>query len=318
MSNNSAGGAPKDKGWLYSDVHDRPYPLKNPPPRMSIFKFGPFGDVVANLGKLVAQIVLSIILFIMLFILLVPRPEQWGGDQIYLAVAEIVKLIFITISVFIVVKAADESDIVTLGLRLNRQGFSDFLFGFAIVFSIFAIEFLVYLSANWITVEHPAWESRSFASVFWNLIAVLLIFVFVGWSEELFSRGFQLRIISKGLNRPLGIIISSAIFSYLHRNNPGITIRDLCFIFLFGVIMCFAYVRSGQLWLAMGIHAGWDFFVTIFWGVPISDLRLFHLFDIRLSYQPAFYFLMSIIELTMMMILIRAYTLDRKVEITDW
>lgn len=318
MSDNSGGDSPKDKGWLYSDVYDRPYPLKNPPPRMSIFRFGPFGDVLANLGKLVAQIVLSIILFTMLFILLVPGPERWGGDQIYLAVSEIVKLICTTISVFIVIKAADESDIVTLGLRLNRRGFSDFLFGFAIVFLIFAIEFLVYLAAGWLKVEYAAWESRSFASVFWNLIAVLLIFIFVGWSEELLSRGFHLRIVSKGLNRPLGIILSSAIFAYSHRSNLGITKSDLFFIFIFGVIMCFAYLRSGQLWLAMGIHAGWDFFVTIFWGVPISDLRLFHLFDIRLSYQPAFYFLMSMIELAMMMILVLAYTLDRKVEMSDW
>lgn len=318
VSNNSVDGSPKDKSWLHSDIYDRSSPVKKPLPRTSISKFGSFGDAMSSLGKLVGQVVLYIILFTMLFILLVPGPEGWGSDQIYLAIAELVKLTCLTISVFIVIKAFDESEIVELGLKLNRRGLSDFLFGFTIILLIFVFEFVVYWVSGWLKIEHPAWETQSFTSVFWNMIAVLLIFIFVGWSEELFSRGFHLRLISKGLNRPLGIILSSAIFSYFHRNNSGITKLDLFFIFVFGVIMCFALLRSGQLWLAMGIHTGWDFFVAIFWGVPISDLRLFHLFDIKLSYQPAFYFLMRIIELAAMMILIRAYTANRKVEINDW
>ncbi len=318
MSNNGMDKSNKEKSWLHSDIYDRPSSVKNPIPRKSIFKFGSFRDVISNFGKWIAQITLYTMIFPVLSILLWPGPSGWGGDQIYLALAEIIKLVSFTISVFIITKFFDDSDIVEIGLKLNRQGFSDFLFGYTIIFLIFALKFLLYWGSGLAKIEHFAWETRSFASVLWNMMAVLVIFIFTGWSEEILSRGFHLRIISKGLNRPLGIILSSAIFSYLHHNNPGITTGEYFSHFIFGIIMSFAFLRTGQLWLAMGLHASWDFSVAIFTGTPLSDLKIFHLFNITLSSQPAFYFLINMLSLAAIIILIRAYTLRRKVEIVDW
>jgi len=318
MSDNNIDSPKKDKSWLHSDIYDRPNVTKNLLPRLSIFKFGSFRDFISNLGKWVGQITLYAMIFPVLSILLFPGPAAWGGDQIYLAVAEVVKLTSFTVSVFLIIKVFDDSNIVEIGLKLNRQGFLDFLFGYTIIFLIFAFKFLLYWGAGLAKIEHFAWETRSFASVLWNMTAVLVIFIFVGWSEEILSRGFHLRIISKGLNRPLGIILSSAIFSYLHHDNPGITTEEYFSHFIFGIIMSFAFLRTGQLWLAMGLHTSWDFSVAIFTGTPLSDLKLFHLFDITLSSQPAFYFLINMLSLAAIIILIREYTLQRKVEIVDW
>lgn len=317
MPGNETKGPNKDKSWLHSDIYDRPAVTKSPIPRTSIFKFGSFVDVLTNGGKLIGQILISGFLFVMLLILFAD-PAMKNNDQYFLAIYEIVGLICTTISVFLAVRIFDGSDIADIGLQLNRRALIDFLFGFTIIFLIIALEFLMLWASGFLKMEHTAWETQSFASVSWNIFVILLIFIFVGWNEELLSRGFHLRIISKGLNRPLGIILSSAIFSYAHRNNSEATLNYFVFIFLFGVIMSFALLRTSQLWLAMGIHAGWDFFVTIFWGTPISDLRLFHLFDIKLAYHPIFYFMLEIFNLAIITTLICLYTSRRKAEILDW
>jgi len=317
MSDNNVDSPKKEKGWLYSDIYDKPNIEKNPLPRLSIFKFGSFGDVLTNGGKLVVQGLISSFLFIMLLLLLVAAATE-NNDQYFLAAYEIVALVCTTISVFLVVKIFDDSNISELGLQLNRQAFLDFLFGFIIIFLIFALEFLFLWATGLLKIEHIAWETQSVASILPKIFGVLLIFIFVGWNEELLSRGFHLRIISKGLNRPLGIILSSAIFSYAHHNNPEATPGYLLFIFIFGVMLSLAFLRTGQLWLAVGLHAGWDFCVTIFGGTAISDLKLFHLFEYRLEYNPLFYLFIKIIILSIILILIRVYTSNRNVGIPSW
>ncbi len=132
--------------------------------------------------------------------------------------------------------------------------------GLFISFSLLAIQFLFYQALGWTAIVGFAWQNMSLGNVLWNLIATFIIFSFTGWSEELLSRGYHLPDFSNGFNKFLGILLSSLIFTYLHHNNKGITIGDLIFIFLFGVLMSYAFFRTGQLWLAIGLHAGWDFF----------------------------------------------------------
>lgn len=313
MSDNNVDDPQKDKSWLQSEIYNRYHAARTP--RTSLFKFGTPQDLLTNVGKLAGQGFISFVLFWILAILLVPGPAEWGGDQIYLAVAEIVKLVCFTISVFLMIRVADDSYIEDLGLKINPKTLADFLFGFGIVLSLFLIEFFVYWILGWIKIEHVAWETRSFSNILWNILAVLLIFTFTGWSEEILSRGYHLRIISKGLNRPLGILLSSIYFSYLHRNNPDITPFGLFFIFLFGLVMCSAFLSSYQLWLAMGIHAGWDFCVAILWGTPISGLKIFHLFDFTISHYSG---LFEILELIIIAVAIRLYTSKRPKDTRDW
>jgi membrane protease YdiL (CAAX protease family) len=148
----------------------------------------------------------------------------------------------------------------------------------------------------------------------------LVIFCFVGWSEELLSRGFHFRVFSKGLNLPLGVILSSLYFSYLHRHNPGASFDYLLFIFVAGLMFSFAFLRTGQLWLAMGLHAGWDFFITVIFNEGgINRLKIFSLMDIRYVNFPARY--IAVIELFLLgviTLLVYFYTINRKPEPLEW
>src|SRR5581483_12152378 len=313
MSNNGIDDPNKDKTWLHSEIYDWPDEAKNKLPRTSILKFGSFGDLFSNAGKLIGQSLISWFLSLFFLILLID-PVLRHDDQSFVLYSELIKLTCFTISVFLAIRIFDDSNPVDIGLKVNRRAIQDFAFGFILIFFIFAFLFLLELISGWIRIEGAAWDTHSPSDILSSLLLNLIIFVFVGWSEELLSCGFQLRIISKGLNRPLAIILSSAVFSYMHRYNPETSTFYFIFLFLFGILMCFVYLRTGQLWLAIGLHTGWDFFGgVVFWQTPpIFGSGIFHLLDESLAYLPSPNKIFEVPVLITLALIVYFYTANRK------
>lgn len=311
----------KDKSWPHSDIYARPSASNSHAPRTSIFQFGTFGDFISNAGKLLGQ---SIVFYTIFFMVGIPLflffgPKEWFGDQVYLAVREIVRLICYTISVFMVAKVLDDSEIADLGLKINRRAVHDFFAGLTIVLIILFMHFLLSLGAGWIVIQDFVWQRMSLGGVLGNILVTFIIFCFVGWSEELLSRGFHFRVFSKGLNLPLGVILSSLYFSYMHRNNPGASFDYLLFVFVAGLIFSFAFLRTGQLWLAMGLHTGWDFFITVIFNEGgINGLKIFSLMDIGYVNYPTRHLVFDLFLLGAITLLVYLYTINRKLEPLEW
>lgn len=321
MSNSDLEEHKKDENWRHSNNFAWSSPSASQGPRASIFQFGTFGDFISNAGKLFGQRILFYVLFFIVGLpLLFFGPEELGGDQAYLAFHEIVKLVCYSISVFFAVKVFDGSEIVELGLKLNRRAFYDFLAGLAIVYIVFFIYFMLSEQAGWLVVQGVAWQHMTTTGILGNILITFIIFCFVGWSEELLSRGFHLRVISKGLNLPLGIILSSAYFSIMHRDNPGgVSFDYLLFVFIAGLMLSFAFLRTGQLWLAIGLHAGWNFFGTVIFSVgSLAGLKIFSVMDIRYVNLPTRFIVIEIFLLAAAALLVYFYTINRKPEPLDW
>ena len=320
MSNSDPDKHKKDKSWLHSDIYAKPSPSVNQVPRTSIFQFGTFGDLISTAGKLLVQNIVYYMIFFMVGIPLFFGPRELGGDQSFLAFHEIVRLICYTISVAFAVKVFDSGEIADLGLKLNRRAFHDFLAGLTIVFIVLSMSFLLSLGAGWMVIQDFVWQRMSLAGVLGNILVTFVIFCFLGWSEELLSRGFHLRVISKGLNLPLGVILSSLYFSYMHRDNPGGESFDyLLYIFLAGLMLSCAFLCTGQLWLAIGLHAGWDFFNVVFFSDGgLGGLKIFSLMDIRYVNFPTRNMVIQLFLLAVITILIYLYTLNRKPELLEW
>jgi hypothetical protein len=307
-----------NKGWLHSDIYDNPGTGASPRARTSILKFGSLQGLLTNAGKLLGQYLMYLFLFAFLRLLLID-PAMRHEDQYYFAAQEIVKLFCITVSVFLAVKVLDDSDLASLGLKLDRAALKDFLVGVGLMLILNGAEFLVLVGTGALKIVGVAWAALPPATVFWSNLGTLVGVLLLGWSEELASRGFHLRIISRGLNRPLGVILSSAMFAYMHHDNPEFGTGYAIFVFLFGITMSLAFLQSGSLWLAIGLHAGWDFFTAELWGGAISGLRLAHLLDVRLTgYAPLLMFGLDLASLLMLAIAVRLYTRRRRLEVSDW
>jgi membrane protease YdiL (CAAX protease family) len=116
-----------------------------------------------------------------------------------------------------------------------------------------------------------------------NTLLFLVIFIFVGWNEELLSRGYHLQTLASGINLTWGVIISSAVFGLLHLGNPGATWVSTTGIFLAGIFLAYGYVRTKQLWFSIGLHIGWNFFEGVVFGFPVSGLDIYALTRIQVT-----------------------------------
>lgn len=201
----------------------------------------------------------------------------------FMLLAIIAETIAVTVSVFLARRFLDRRSIESLGLTLNLQALYDLVVGILITLLQMGLIYLLMSRLGWITFEGFAWEFDPIGLVIRNTLLFFLIFVGVGWSEELLSRGYHLQTIASGLNLFWGVVISSAIFGVLHLANPNATWLSAVGIFLAGLLFAYGYLRTRQLWLPIGMHLGWNFFEGVVFGFPVSGLDIYPLTRIQVD-----------------------------------
>ena len=170
----------------------------------------------------------------------------------------------------------DRRSMTSLGLRWSRQSGVDLIAGFFTPGLLLGLIFVLYLLLGWLKVDGYAW-TQSGSSPLQGLLMGLLMFIAVGIQEELLSRGYHLQNLIDGLSLPWGVVGSSAIFAALHLANPHSGLLPLLGIFAAGMLFAFAWLRTRQLWLAIGLHIGWNFFEGTIYGFPVSGTPAFSL-----------------------------------------
>jgi|SRR5580704_409948 membrane protease YdiL (CAAX protease family) len=99
-----------------------------------------------------------------------------------------------------------------------------------------------------------------------------LAFVIVGLAEEFAFRGYLQFTLTTGIGFWPSAILTSGLFGLAHASNPGESKFGLLSVVCFGLLFCLILRRTGNLWWAVGFHAGWDWGQTFFYGVPDSGL----------------------------------------------
>jgi uncharacterized protein len=187
------------------------------------------------------------------------------------------EIIIFTAVTWIARRFIDRRSFASLGLHLNRQALPDVLFGIAIGAVLMGLIYAFEAAAGWLNFEGWAWESMPSTSVITQLIAALLLYLGVGYSEELLSRGYHLQNLWAGLNLPLALLISSGVFAALHLGNPNADWVSTLGIFFAGFFLAYGYLRTSELWIPIGVHIGWNFFQGTIFGFPVSGTQGFHL-----------------------------------------
>lgn len=101
-------------------------------------------------------------------------------------------------------------------------------------------------------------------------------FVIVGLGEEFAFRGYLQYTLTTGMGFWPAAFLLSGLFGLAHAGNPGESKFGLLSVVCFGVLFCLFLRRTGNLWLAVGFHAGWDWGQTFFYGVSDSGLAPYH------------------------------------------
>jgi membrane protease YdiL (CAAX protease family) len=191
-----------------------------------------------------------------------------------------IALVSITASVFLSRRFIDRRTFVSLGLKIDRNAIEDVLAGFLIPALMMALIFLLERTFGWTEYIGILTEPTPLETARVILVSGLVPFIIVGWQEELLSRGYHLQNLEDGINLPWAVVLSSVVFGAIHLNNPNSEqfIMVILGTSLGGVFFAFAYIRTRQLWLPIGLHIGWNFFEGPIFGFPVSGLQADGLF----------------------------------------
>ena len=123
------------------------------------------------------------------------------------------------------------------------------------------IGIIALLGGYTVTGTHPA-------SV---LLPSLVMAVQSGVTEEVVARGILFRVLEEWLGTWAALAISSALFGLGHIGNPHATVWSAVAIAVeAGTLLAAAYLVTRRLWLAIGLHAAWNFTQGGIFGVAVS------------------------------------------------
>lgn len=195
------------------------------------------------------------------------RPQGAGGDPLQLVAIE--AFLFLVVLFFTwVMSRLERRQMGVYGLPLQRSLLKSFVTGW--VFWGFLPLTLLLLAMRGLQVFYFGNVALHGAEIFRYALVWGVMFLFVGLFEEYFTRGYMLYTLADGIGFWPAAILLALLFGYGHMGNPGesrIGIVDVC---LFAVFASVTLRLTGNLWLAVGAHAGWDWGESFFYGVNDS------------------------------------------------
>lgn len=102
-------------------------------------------------------------------------------------------------------------------------------------------------------------------------VSAVLLFGAVG--EEMLFRGYAFQLLAGYMGAWATILPFAVLFAYPHLFNPNQSILGLLNTFLWGIVLGWAFLRSGDLWLPIGLHAGWNISLALL-GVNLSGFTM--------------------------------------------
>ena len=230
--------------------------------------------------RLLAHLVLLVVLYVTIGIFLGPLQVIFGLQESYTALFlfdAIAALIAITASIFLARRRFDKRTFTSLGLVWNRRAARDLLAGIGITGLIMSLIYAAEAALGWLRFDAFAWQSEAPGAIAGNLLLYLVIYLAVGWQEELLCRGYWLQNLSERLGAGWGVLISSWIFALLHAFNPNSSPAAVFMLIASGLFLACGYLRTRQLWLPIGLHIGWNFFEGPVFGFAVSGTSPFRL-----------------------------------------
>jgi membrane protease YdiL (CAAX protease family) len=98
------------------------------------------------------------------------------------------------------------------------------------------------------------------------LVSIVLLFGSVG--EEMLFRGYGFQVLVKAIGPFATVLPMGVLFGLAHSQNLHFTWLALFNTVLWGVLLGYAFLLSGDLWLPVGLHFGWN------WILPLLGANL--------------------------------------------
>lgn len=180
------------------------------------------------------------------------------------------------LAALITLRIIDEKRPSEMGLISFRRGFRDFIFGLLLGAVLMTLIFVLLLAFGQVSLVNglsaPVWSHFLWSG--------LILYIFVGFAEEIFFRGYCMTALKQTGHTWVVVIVSSLIFSIAHGLNPNVSVLGLANIFIVGLLFAFMFLKTGNLWLPIGFHISWNYFQGSIFGFPVSGTEPHGIYNI--------------------------------------
>jgi len=162
------------------------------------------------------------------------------------------------------------------GHKFTRYGYGgrnrvrNFLIGLVAGIAFLGIILLIMQGAGAATLGMPSFDPSKlvyFASIYGVLFVAVAIF------EETSMRGYALVELVRAISFWPAAILLGVLFGAAHLGNGASEgYVGAATAGLFGVAMAYSFLKTGSLWYALGLHAGWDYAESYIFGTSDSGL----------------------------------------------
>ena len=158
-----------------------------------------------------------------------------------------------------------------LGFALSRDALRETLSGLGFGAALIALAtVLLLITGSIVFIPDEGSAVDYLTSLGWTLIFFWLAAAY----EEIWFRGYGFQALVEGIGPWPAAIATSTLFSLLHAGNPNFGPAAFANIFLAGVMLAMAYLRTRSLWFVTALHAGWNWAMASLFAFPVSGLTM--------------------------------------------
>ncbi|MGH7476510.1 MAG: lysostaphin resistance A-like protein [Longimicrobiales bacterium] len=226
-------------------------------------------------GRALLRLALFVALFVPLWLAvaglaawLAPRLVGTGMPAL-LSVQGIGMLVAALVAGWLVLALVERQPPAALGFGLRRPIAAELGLGLALgVGMLVAVLLPLLLTGRIAFVGEPG----TFGGVMAAWAGGLVLLALPAAAEEALFRGYPFRAMVQAFGAPGAVLALSALFAIAHANNPAVGELALLNIVLAGVLLSLAFLWTGSLWFATGLHLGWNWAVGSLADLPVSGL----------------------------------------------
>lgn len=167
----------------------------------------------------------------------------------------------------VMLRAVDGRPFGALGFALEPRAARDSVLGFGVGGGLLGAAVLLLAvagTARWVADDGHVAEYAV------SLARALAVFAVAAAAEEVIFRGYAFQALVQGTGVWPAILLTSAAFAAGHGSNPNVTLLGVANIFLAGIMLAVAYLRTRSLWFATALHLGWNWVMSALLDFPVS------------------------------------------------
>ncbi len=169
----------------------------------------------------------------------------------------------------ITVRIYERGQLSALGLGWAKTSSREFLLGLACGAGAALLVLFLPLSAGAAYFEKVPASEHIWASVAF----VCFVLLFGAFGEEMLFHGYAFQLLIRRIGAFATILPAAVLFGLAHIGNEHSNALGVVNTMLWGVLFGYAYLRTGALWLPIGLHFGWNVILPLF-GANLSGFTM--------------------------------------------